>query len=1169
MMPKRGLDPVIVFGWLAFAACRSPIPDPDPRSVEPSFGYNGDDTLITVSGRYFYPQIEVDAANSGEAQIDDGFRVQLAGPLATYELSGVTLRDYSRLEAVVPEGFQPGRYDVIVETPAGREGALADAFTVTDTRADHVDVEVSGGITYSVTESAQLHIQLQDRDGEPVFDDLEIVLTAEADDGSLEVVFSEGLEDQQALSGVVGVRGRLGIDGSASIEIAAQTTDLVTLVVAPAEEESTIVEDSTRIEWVSGAASATRITLPESPFLAVAGETFPVQVEVVDDLGNPVDATETLLLRDACLGWLSTPMEVTGAAIVEVTLEEASSPACPENALEVVIGPPGESDPFMVAAAPVDHFEVVASPPVVVAGDLVSAFVTPLDAFGNPAAWLGTNLSVSDSVGGVGPGQFQCVGVTPIFCQAVAVVAADQVALHVAGDDGTFGDSAFYEVIPGDPVSLEVEVPDDVRAGEPVTVSFLLFDAWGNEVDVGEIQSALWVFEDQNGPVECTDPGESSFECVFTFADEGSVLSVDAVGLGLSAESSEFAVVNGPLSAVSVIPDRTDVLAGEVVEFTLFGIDEWGNPYRTHDDPTVQLSDTSESLSVPDLTFGTNGLATGEGTFTRVGETVVSVSQNGDVLGTSVPIQVAAGPADELRLTLGEPWVWVNVPVEIHIRAVDEFGNATDLDGTGGLSSETGATVGASVTLVNGEGVASVSWSAPEIDEYLDATVNGIGGRTGRIVVVDDCLDGPVVEVAPDPVACLDETEGTGPVSLDVTAASGSLVWIAGAVGDTLHAVSGSSPVVVFPTAVGQTHVSVLGVDADGCGAVASTTAWVAPNDGRPAGRLELELSADTIEAGVGSTSVEVHDLRDCTGVLAVGAEVAFRADRGELVGLAPGAFGLVTEVEGNGDVAIDWGNAQGGPGALWAWSEDGAAGGRAEVTVTGDLLRPHVLAQDPVGTVSGMIDSVLLTFDEPLQFSSVTAGNFSVTGPVPITVVSADLDVTGTEVLLTLGAPVDADAGVYSVTAWSNPSLAVRDEAGNRMDGAWLGAASSYVGAFGALPDTRVAVSTCAVSPVLFRPDGADGPDQEADTVEFTFEASETPERWVLSVWDTELSPVREAVVQGVGISESWIWDGRDRTGRVVPGGNYMLEVSAEDASGNLGLPCTVPVTVEHRYEE
>ena len=133
----RALSLIFVIG------CGTDVPDPLPDAVTPDHGYNGVETQVTIAGRYFYPQVGIDAA-TGDPDPNNAFKAWLELEGASTQLANVSLVDFATLTAFVPDGLERGSYDLRVEGPTGADGVLPAATGVSFTRGVRIDFEGRG-----------------------------------------------------------------------------------------------------------------------------------------------------------------------------------------------------------------------------------------------------------------------------------------------------------------------------------------------------------------------------------------------------------------------------------------------------------------------------------------------------------------------------------------------------------------------------------------------------------------------------------------------------------------------------------------------------------------------------------------------------------------------------------------------------------------------------------------------------------------------------------------------------------------------------------------------------------------------------------------------------------------------------------------------------------------
>jgi len=1168
----------LVTGTLLVAGCIVDLPAPAPTDVVPSWGYNGEDTLVTIAGAHFYPQVEVDATGGSEALVNAGFSVSLEGGGDTVSLSGVSLQDYRHIQAIVPAGANPGLYDVVVEGPTGRIGRAEDVFTVSDTRADRIVVD-SETVVYEVFETAWVEVFLVDPEGERVLADLSVVVIVTDDVGAVVTTFEDdGLEDQQPFATGYGIRGRLGDDGYALVGLAVGTPNTVDITAAPGLEDSAVAEGILKLLFEPGSELALEIDLPTNDFQTTAGTTFPVDLTLLDQYGNPVEnQNEIVLLKNACETWVDA-VQILSTAQVDVTLREMTgTTACPVDRILSVSGPLGQSDDITVLPGPTHEFEVLTTPDVVVAGmqDL-NAFLTPVDAWGNRVNWTGSELVLTDSMGGVG--DYECISSATPFCTVQPLVAGDAVVLTVEDDSGITGTSNPYQVLPADPAELAVVVDGTpTQAGVPTAVTLWVRDTYDNVIDDQTWGAGDFAFSMENDTPDCvidTPPGDGSiaFGCTFSLARTDAVLEVTLVDPELAGSSDPFEVQNGPLVAVIVEPAAATVEAGQPLAIDFSGFDAWGNPYLDQVDPVLDLANTGGTVSPTQVTLGTTGEATEDAVFTRAGTTQVVAYQGGVELGRSETITVQPADSETLLVRVGAPWVWVDAVVEPEVEVVDLYGNRTLWSGTVTLTALSGNAPQSNVAVSNGFGTASIVWTAPDLSEKVQATESGgLAGESAGFAVVKDCgNDDPtaVVSFGGYSEAILCQDPGTGEAVLlasleDSLQGASSLYWYAVRADGRAQSSFSDHELQLTLSDAGRYDVEALVAALDGCADAVTADAWVGPNDGEPVGPVVLTANDGSIDIG-SETEISVDGVTDCTRDAAVGGRLFLRTDRGTLGGVAQTGAGLAVTLGsgGNASVTLDASAATtDGLATVHAWVPTESASGEETVSLVGDNQHPTVWAQSPAGDTAGTVDTVVLGFSEPLLGTTVIPGNFTVTGPTTPTVTAAVPSADGDEVTLDLDPAVDAGAGTWTVTA----SLELRDLSGNKLDGAWTGQSADYVGTFGDLTPAVDPVSGCIPDLPVFRPDGDDGSGSEADWVTLTLESNSAPTWWVVSVRDDTDALVHRTYEVPAGPGDTWTWDGRGIDGRVLSNGAYQIAVDADDGQGNRGGACSAVVSIDN----
>ncbi len=1159
---------------LALACTLSP-PSPVVDRVSPQWGWTGEATDVVIEGERFYPSIEADPAAEGGGRVDGTFLAWLETEPPT-ALAGVELVGYDALRAQVPAGLPIGAFDVRVRTPGGAEGVLEDGFVVTETRADHLDLEVATA-AYTVGETARLVARLQDPSGEPVAQPLLVEIRAASATGATGAVFLDGgLDGQVPLADGVGVRGTLGEDGDATLLVRSDTPDDVTFTLSAAggTDGGVVRPDALLLSWDPGAIDRIEVELPYEDFTATAGAPYSVQLTLRDALGNRLDDESIdVLVYESCGNWRQT-VTVTGSAMVQPT----SRVACADNAIYVFAsGLSAESPSFGVTAGPVDAYSVTATPSVVTAGaDDVVVLVEAVDAFGNRVDGHAADLALQDDLGGLdstrGVGATRCPGF-PLSGPAaqlclVRLWTSGTTPVRVMDDDGHAGASAPVVVLAGDPVRLSVTTSDTrVAAGEAFEAAVAAQDAYGNRVELDPESVTL---RDDTGTLACAPDGAvdgaPTYLCSVTAATADAGLEAEVDGL-VATTVGPLVVTNGVLSDVELAPDAVTVVAGELLGVTLRGWDAYGNAYRVQTDPRVELSDATGSVSPTAVTLGADGTAVVDVALTvATPATELRASQGGTVLGVSSSIAVRGGDVAALAVEV-PAWIEVGGAARALVRALDSWGNAApDFAGSVLVTSLYGACAPeAASVFVDGVAAIEVACDSPAAGEALLADDGARTAVSTAFDVVDfACADGPVAALLLDgaetAVACTGDV-----VAFDATSsAAGAAALVAWHLddGDGGGARGEAADGAVTYAEAGRRLVSVMVVDADGCADVAEAEVWVGDDDGGATGPVAVTSSATSVSTGAGV----VVDVRaeDCRGAAAAGQTLAVRADLG-VVGATSTGAGLNVTLDPAGAARAAWTFPTGYAteiATLVAGRADGRAGGALELQVTRDTVLPQVATVSPAGRVEAAVDAIVVRFTEPMLATSFSGATVTLTGPDDSVAVTLALSEDAKTLTVTPDAPLDPGDGVWTLTI----EAAVRDASGNRLDGGYTGSVAAFEVPIGDVADATPDMTACAASLDRFAPDGDDGADDEADAVSVAVAATATPTRWAWWVADADGTRVRHGVADGA--ASAFSWDGRGDDGRVVASGTYTYAVAAADAVGNQSVACTGAVDVAQRVE-
>ncbi|MDP2311403.1 MAG: Ig-like domain-containing protein [Pseudomonadota bacterium] len=1185
--PGRALPAAFLGAALAaLGGCTLAPAAPTIAEVSPGWGYNGEPTEISIDGAHFFPTVVVANTNEGASadggRIEGTFQAWLEGD-ETFALEDVQHQSYDRLGAEVPEGLPIGTYDLRVEVPSGLVATLPDAFTVTDTRSDHLDVSVEIA-AYIVGGLAQVTLQLQDPEDQVVAQALDVIVRASSTTsptGATDVLFwpTDGLEDQEPLQEGVGITGQLGADGTGVFLVTSQIADDVRFEVSAADETSVVRGDSLTLSWDAGPVSEVELALPRDDFRTLAGDPFDLTIRLKDSLGNVLTTLPAdLVLYDECGGW------VKGASIVgEGTVEVLLTGACEVDRIHALLyGIVWDSEPFEVLPGEHSAYTVQAAPDSVAAGEGLVVFVEAVDGWGNVVTDHEADILLHDGVGVLDPTRGRGTQSCPGFggdgsqlCTAAVWTAGSEVVIRAEDAEGAKGEAAPIEVVPADGASVVFVVrASSVEAGESFDVTVRVLDAYANSVGFDPGGTDRVEFLDDSGTLACTWTGAVDGAQGFSCTIEGAVsdANVSARVLGLTGYGADpLVVTNAALGDVEVDPQGSTFVAGTAFTLELRGYDDYGNPYIVQTDAQVDLTDTAGTMTPATAVLGPLGEVQVSSVVYAAGTSVrLSASQGGTTLGTSRPIFVSPDEQDGITVE-APPWISVDEPGVVVLTAVDAYGNTvTSYAGTMTVSSQ-GPGCETRVIEEFDEGTTSVDLTCETalIGETLVVTDDaGFEGASATVDIVDlACADGPtatlLLDGLDDTVRCL-AAGGTVEVEADAagsTAGGGGLsVWHFSDGVSVEERTLASDTTLTYDT-TGTRYVELLVADTNACAGLDGGYVYVGSDDGEPTGPIGITVTPSSVSS-IGTVSVDVSAL-DCTEDIAAGQTLLVRADLGNPIGASSGK-GLSVTLDAAGTASFDWTFDAGfsGTGTLYVGSQGGGGIGSKSVTVTDDRVLPTVVSVDPAGTELGTVEQVEVVFSEPMHASFVTSAYISLTGPTAAVTATYALSSDLTTLTITPTTPLDGASGTFTLSLTRD----VRDLAGNRLDGGWSGVGAPATFLFGDIGDTLPAVSSCTVDEERFTPDGDDGPDAEKDTIAMTPTATAAPTWWWLGVYDVGGTRVRSE--RAPGTDSEIEWDGRGDDGTVMGAGWYRLALSAIDTNGNVGGQCNGAVELEQHVD-
>jgi hypothetical protein len=1192
------------------AACSPSLPEPSISGVEPSWAYNGESQQVTVLGEHFYPQVELDVREDG-GRLDRQFDIDLERDGERYALEGVELQSYEQLVAWVPEGLPVGRYNLVVTTPTEQQARLPRGFDITDTRADHLSVDIDG-VTFLVKESFDVSLSLRDPQDEILLQALEVQLditgeqgpdleSLELDTSSFESVSSEPIQDGIRL----GFTLRAGSAERNIIGLSSHEPGLLEFELSVPDEESVISAAQALVEITPASLSTVDIQLPHSDFDTTAGDAFEIGLRLVDEFDNLIEhASATLVLQEEC-GSASQAVEFRGETRVSFAPTGATGDDCNENRILASGTVSGSSEPFQVHPDDPVAYAVSVFPSSLVAGDeMALVVVTAMDEWGNRVFDYGEDweqqngtaleLTLVDELGGLNPasghGTQSCPGFDDGYqiCQAWLTTAGEEDRITATGEDGLQGKSGRFEVTPASLADFDLDHdPPPFEAG----VAFDLFvrptDRFGNTVVIDPGVDPIEI-EGVPHAISCGAPsatavsGEWSFPCIATVAEEDQKVevSIPSVAPSISRTLSEgFEVTNGALGlAVFQAPSAGSEVAGQAFGVELDVYDAYGNPYLVQGVNSVSLQDCSGSMLPASLPFDAAGHGEVNVTITQASLDCTILAYDGvTLLGSSLPFDIEPAAFSDLELSLSAPWVFVGESIDLRVEAVDVYGNTiTDFGESVSLETRLGSAEAFELDAFD-EGVATVQPSfltAQLADSFVAESDSGVVASSASLDVLDsDC--GVEAELLVDghaqPVLCLGS--GTVTATLDASGSTGSVTGyhFDDGAGTTSRGVASS--VGATWTEQAAYRARAVAFDATACGSVSEVTVWVAEPDGEPAGPVTIVPVDTTRVVGSshdGSTLVDLQAY-DCAGDVAAFGTLWVRTTLGEISGATSSGQGLSLTLDSSGIGQFGWSVAtetHGGVSTVLAGRPGAVAIGSAEITVLGDDEPPVVLELDPVGSSTEITDTFEIRLDGELLEASVRESQVQLSDGVgPLDLAAVELDDSGEVIVITTATSVDLAADVYTLTLDDG----IRDSAGNRLAGQWDGMPAPFTVQLGAVADTAPNMTTCTPDTLVLRPDGDDVPaTDEADDVSVDLVADGPASWWLLELWDQDgAERTRHWLAAGGASTDTVSWDARDQDGSVLPNGDYTLYISASDVHLDLGVPCAIELSIDNTVVE
>lgn len=1190
---------------VVLVGCAPTMVEPTLTAVSPSWIDNDSEHEITLYAVDLVPQIQVGGTDQMDVNRSVSVWLSERQTGERTDLSVRTISDQSVLQLLVPQGLVPGAYDITLESANGLTDTLSGAFEIRETAASSI-VATPNSATHPLGATAHISLSVFNDEQQPINEDITLSVAVYSDDG--ELVFGDTLTDQQSM-GPEGISGVLEY-GDGYIEVSSAQAgrfDLAFGVLDPSGNFSTELQDGNLSLWfMEGTVEDITMTLDQEE--SVAGEPVGVHLQLLDVNNTPTTYPLPLsfLLRERCTNSRGGYQTIIQFPAMQDELVITATPQvvtgtedCPDGGLEITTVGQNALDDISLSTSS-SPLAITPSTPAML---IVETTFTPQVTAGTQPAQL--VMRVEDQYGNVQTDYQQ--GLTfytsqegfvsstcsdwldgRILCTVDLLLADASTVVDVFSDDGLTSRSHPIEVLAGAVAELTLTTNGSVTtAGDYRQFSMSAADAYGNNITLAEDDVD---FSLQGAPVDCTAQTAGTgldVQCLLTVA--GTDLRLTAETTNFQGDSTPFSVVSSDLAVVEIVAPSA-VVAGEDFVVSLVGFDAHGNLFASPDKHSRRLEVQDSSGEV----FETTSLSlTGETTSlslrlqTAWEDNTLRVYQSGDLLGESSPFDVVPATATRLSITTAQTWNVVGTdPLEVVIAVWDAYGNLqTDFDGStdgdGLLYSQAG--LGPAVSLGSFEdGLLKTSFFAdtPGISDQLHVTIGELSAISESLDFVDgDCAQTPTAVLSIDDtqshaVLCLTDsvTDLVSMSAAQTTPASAPLLSYHFKADHQWHRTGDDALSVDWETP-GHWLAEVVVVDGDACMSMASMDVYVADDDNRPAGPVDVVVVDEhrhaSAPSGQGSTAVHIA-ATDCAGSAASG-ELILRTDVGVLstgsVPLVSSGTGLEIELSSDGTADVVWdvgAQAHGNMyGQFLVGRENHAALGFGTVYIDNDAVRPIVTALSPHGTFEDATDTISVVFSEGIDGMALSTSSITVLDPDGDELDVLDVSVEDNTVTFFMADELDPYRGAWTIVLEDS----IVDWTGNGLDGEYSKSTTPFEVTVGDVTDSAPDVTSCSGDLTDFRPDGDPGTGVEADAIEISFSAGGTPSWWHINVTDDSAQSVHHDVVaEGASSSNTWAWDGVNSAGLVVENGRYHITITALDAHWNNGQSCTWDVAVSNR---
>jgi hypothetical protein len=549
--PSIGCIALALALWCVLAACENSAPARTIASVDPLGAPNTEPQLVKLKGDGFLEIPLVRLSSRERATLRGVYRVELVGPDKRIVIDDVVVVKSTELAFTVPAGHTPDKYDVVVIPPAGDPVVLEDGYVITDgdnpgspdrlwleTKADGSGEPIDKR-KLALRESLDVYAVRRDwkRDVQSVDEVVtfsqEPVLCLLSDVRASHTKLEARLPGETVLRGV---SDELGLTASATLTVEGNLADFtLTLENAPNGDGAAFVDDTVS-KQIGEQLIVYAVVRERDGAFALA---VPASWQVTGELATTAKPGESLTLELDKLGTTTISAEYLGLQSTPLRAVVGAG-----RATKLFIAP--ESAELRAGAAPRQF---------VVSGE---------DAQGNPTTDVGTlSWSIVDGV----------------FGEFEPTNANDGILTPRRAGTGRFSIQSSYElaltsgaitVLPGELTRLALTPNNLTLSADDDPVQFVAsgYDAFDNVTE--DLGTLSW---QTNGDISFLG---TEGELEPNKAGTGSITVTSS--LGPAATSGTIEITRGELTTISIQPQTWSGKVGDPAQqFSALGSDSDGN----------------------------------------------------------------------------------------------------------------------------------------------------------------------------------------------------------------------------------------------------------------------------------------------------------------------------------------------------------------------------------------------------------------------------------------------------------------------------------------------------------------------------------------------------------------------------------------------------------------